>query len=38
MRKKVCSQKIKRLEKYVFIEREKVFYKSRWTYMLKEKK
>ena len=38
LRKKVCSQAIKRLEKYSFIEREKVFYKSRWTYMLKEKK
>ena len=38
LRKKVCSQAIKRLEKYGFIEREKVFYKSRWTYMIKEKK
>jgi hypothetical protein len=38
LRKKVCSQKIKRLEKYGFIERERVFYKSRWTYMIKEKK
>jgi endogenous inhibitor of DNA gyrase (YacG/DUF329 family) len=38
LRKKLCSQAIKRLEKYGFIEREKVLYKSRWTYMLKEKK
>jgi hypothetical protein len=38
LRRKLCSQAIKRLERYGFIEREKVLYKSRWTYMLKEKK
>ena len=38
LRRKLCSQAIKRLERYGFIQREKVLYKSRWTYMIREKK
>ena len=38
LRGKDCSQAIKRLERCGFMEREKLLYKSRWTYMIKEKK
>jgi hypothetical protein len=35
--RKRCCQVTERLERYGFIEREKIFSNGRWTYMLKEK-